>query len=518
VARADRIVACNPPRTGVYGPQRGLEVKLTRICGRLGLVGVLCAVAACGDDGGGSSPPPATFNGTLAYVVTECHEKAPENRFHQALRIQHDAEAAPITVTEFDIGPVPARLGCPGLGLYRWGALTVSVGVFQRLGVSPDGSTVVFEITDDFSLLHRPQWGGIGSLVPEEKKGFFSVHTDGSGLRRLGPASREATFRVAQDRTAPSGYGGWLPPAYSIFSPDGRRITFTDRDSENAIQIFVMDVGSGERMQLTSLPPLTPISLYTPPVFPGFFLDNDTIQFSKFAAEEIAAYTVKVNDKDKKLTKLEPIANGGVFDPIFQITSPAEGAFAIGFSDRKPDNQLPHLESVVNELFVASGANLPQQSGGPLLQLTSFNRSDTGLYGGVLSPDRQRVLFMASADPFGRNPYENCQIFSIDTLGTNLRQLTDFNEGAHSLGGCAYAYPPGCTSILLGADAATDSVLFHSNCDPLRTNPYGGQFFAMHFDGSGLRQLSAFKGMVVEGGGTVRVELPGPIAILPLTE
>jgi len=63
VAGTHRKVACNPPRTGVHGPQRGLAMKLTPICGRLALVGLLCAVAACGDDGGGSS---ASNVGTLA--------------------------------------------------------------------------------------------------------------------------------------------------------------------------------------------------------------------------------------------------------------------------------------------------------------------------------------------------------------------------------------------------------------------------------------------------------------------
>jgi hypothetical protein len=122
------------------------------------------------------------------------------------------------------------------------------------------------------------------------------------------------------------------------------------------------------------------------------------------------------------------------------------------------------------------------------------------------------VLFLASADPFGMNPYENCQIFSIDPLGADLRELTDFNEGAHSLGGCVYPYPPGCLTYFLGVDAATDSVVLYSSCNPRQTNPYGQQFFAMHFDGSGLRQLSAFQGMVTEADGTVTVELPGPIA------
>jgi hypothetical protein len=43
-------------------------------------------------------------------------------------------------------------------------------------------------------------------------------------------------------------------------------------------------------------------------------------------------------------------------------------------------------------------------------------------------------------------------------------------------------------------------------------NPVGDQIFTMRSDGSGLRQLTAMRGMEVDPDGTVRVELPGPIA------
>jgi hypothetical protein len=43
-------------------------------------------------------------------------------------------------------------------------------------------------------------------------------------------------------------------------------------------------------------------------------------------------------------------------------------------------------------------------------------------------------------------------------------------------------------------------------CDPLGSNPYGVQMFAMRPDGSGLRQLTAARGLVGEADGTVSVE------------
>lgn len=42
----------------------------------------------------------------------------------------------------------------------------------------------------------------------------------------------------------------------------------------------------------------------------------------------------------------------------------------------------------------------------------------------AVNADATRVLFTASADPFGRNPDEGCQL-SIKPLASDLRQTTD---------------------------------------------------------------------------------------------
>src|SRR5438132_1355423 len=45
----------------------------------------------------------------------------------------------------------------------------------------------------------------------------------------------------------------------------------------------------------------------------------------------------------------------------------------------------------------------------------------------------------------GKNPSENCQLFSVDTLGGDLRQLTEFRESiGRSHIGCDEGGPPGC--------------------------------------------------------------------------
>jgi len=56
----------------------------------------------------------------------------------------------------------------------------------------------------------------------------------------------------------------------------------------------------------------------------------------------------------------------------------------------------------------------------------------------------------------------------------------------------------------------TKAVVFDSGCDPLSTNSYGIQVFAMRPDGSGLRQLTDTAGFTTNPDGSIRVELPGP--------
>lgn len=154
-----------------------------------------------------------------------------------------------------------------------------------------------------------------------------------------------------------------------------------------------------------------------------------------------------------------------------------------------------------------------------VLQLTNFHRVDTG--NGNVTTDGQRVFFVASANPpelHGSNPSENCQIFSISVLGDDLRQLTRFGAADHSTVGCFGAVPlgqTGCYILNLNFDPETQTLVFTSSCDPFGTNPAGDQIFAMRPDGTGLRQLTAMRGVVTAADGSVDVQLPGPIAYQP---
>ena len=94
-----------------------------------------------------------------------------------------------------------------------------------------------------------------------------------------------------------------------------------------------------------------------------------------------------------------------------------------------PINPPPGVGSQINEVFV-----IDQQKN--VLQLTNFGRAETG--GALVDVDREHVYFEASADPLGTNPSENCQLFSIDRLGSDLRQLTNFRVTEHAISGCRF--------------------------------------------------------------------------------
>ncbi len=72
--------------------------------------------------------------------------------------------------------------------------------------------------------------------------------------------------------------------------------------------------------------------------------------------------------------------------------------------------------------------------------------------------------------------------------------------------------PLGCIANYTGRDIRSDAVVFYSSCDPFGTNPYGGQIFAMHPDGTGLRQLTTTQGYTRDESGAITVELPFPFA------
>jgi len=210
---------------------------------------------------------------TLVYALSECREDAGHSFVgHQALRVRR-GDREPITLVEFGPSePVPDPIGlCQAYARAGFGNESVLMLPLQRLGVSPDGSAVVFEVNDQ-----APFFRSI-SLAPEAN-GFFLVRPDGTGRRRLGPPSRDPSFRVGPEfgKIFPISLGfifTFAPPV--VFSPNGGRIAFTDvgpgPNGEDAVQIVVLDLASGRRT-MTHLPSGTPPPVGGNPAVSPFFL------------------------------------------------------------------------------------------------------------------------------------------------------------------------------------------------------------------------------------------------------
>jgi hypothetical protein len=95
----------------------------------------------------------------VAYVVSECRQKG-SDFFERYALVVRDGEHDPVKVAEIpELGPAQPLLGCR-----YWGHVLIAAGYsierggFTKLGVSPDGSTVVFEGLCP-PIQHLPRYG-----------------------------------------------------------------------------------------------------------------------------------------------------------------------------------------------------------------------------------------------------------------------------------------------------------------------------------------------------------------------
>ena len=467
---------------------------------RTSTVFTLLALAACGGggDGGGTA---ADEIGTLAYVNTTCRDDPAGFTLTQELRVQR-GDAAPITVARFGpLGPLPAIGACTYFASFGAGSVrSPQIGAFQRLGVSPDGTGIVFEVSDDFNVFSQ-------TFVPPEQEGIFVVRADGSGLRRLDRASRAA---ASTPNRIESNF---------VFSPNGRLVGFTDTgpgqpDGQDAAQIFTLDIETGQRTQVTHLPP-APVGGIEGTNFEDF-VDDHTILFNTSAnpddglnPDHIPALASIGADGNGKPTVLPYIAlPNGALVPNFAITGARRsvGAFSVPGT---PVNPGPAGDTI-GEVFINDDTNV--------LQLTDFRRTDTSFSHPLLAVDGERVFFVASVD-LGANPMQACQIFSVDALGGDYRQLTHITLRQLSHGGCAADQPADHCRIRFNRrsqDGRNGLLVFNSSCDPLATQVDGDQLFVMRPDGNGLRQLTNGRGVVRNVvDHSFEAELPGPWAYGP---
>lgn len=438
---------------------------------------------------------------TLAIVVNECRASGGVWTGRQRLEIRR-GDCAPVTVmTIAASAPAPYTESlnlCRLYGESRDGVAGQAVGAFQGVAVSSDGQTIVFQVTDDFLSLPGPS-------VEQLEEGLFVVRPDGTGLRRIGPQTRAKPLRVLSRPEIPPGIAVLVSPGIAV-SPDGKSVVLTDpgpgADGSDALQLFRVDIATGTRLQLTEF---TASSLPANPDgldLSGVFIDSEIVGgYYTDRALGGRLFTVETDGTNFRPVEKPVAVPGSQVVPTFRLTGIASDVFSLQLAEMT-DVPQPGL---VREVFVRDGKNV--------LQLTKLDRSDTAY--AVRLRDRERVLFAASADPVGRNPSTVCQLFTVDRLGGSLRQLTRFDPGATSLAGCAGGEPGRtCTAVsaLIAQDRVTGAIVFDSSCDPLALRPVSQQLFAVRPDGTGFRQLTAYRGMVEEADGTVTVELPGPAA------
>jgi hypothetical protein len=469
-------------------------------------------LAACGG-GGDALDPQGSALGTLAYVETECRDTTEGFVERQALRIGQ-GERQPVTVFETPgVGPI-AELGwlCRFQTLGRAYGFSITREALQAVAVSPDGASVAFEVTDEFSF--NPP---LPLNLRPEQKGIFWVRADGTGLHRLGPPSRTPFFALL-----PSGaLIDYSNRRALSFSADGRTIAFADKgpdaDGHEADQIFTIDVATATRTQVTQLPPAVPPAGYpvnAPTVWGPHFDDERTISFYASANPDdlnpqgiYLLMTTQTDGSGLEVPLPIPVAlPGGTIELRFVITGDRPQAFSVGVPGT-PINDLGSFLQEIGEIFVID-------EGSNILQVTNFRRADT--WYPLVDVDAEHIYFAASDNTLGTNPSENCQIFSVDRTGAGLHQLTNFRETAHSVQGCSFwLRPRGCAFQIQWQDRRSRALIFYSNCDLLGSNPNGAQIFAMQPDSTDLRQLTDSRGLVREANGTYSGELPGPWAYGP---
>jgi hypothetical protein len=365
--------------------------------------------------------------------------------------------------------------------------------------VRPDGSGVVFEVTKQLALDR--------AVTPElPAEGIFFVRADGkSPPRRVGDASRFPTLLAVADPNSPVGLSIISPGGNPfVVSPDGREMAFIDfgpdTDGHQAPQIFLLDLRSPYKgTQLTHQSQV--VSGLDLGICCVDFPNNRTIVFRG------AGRTFQIETDGKSPEKEIPlpiVVPGARIVGQFDVTGARANIVTFSFPDRPAVNPEPGREGVA-EVFRIDGDNV--------VQLTNFGRSDTGAGGTTGRIYRGRVIFLASANPTGENPAEICQIFSVDKEAFHPpRQLTHLPSDGRPAAGCRYSsFGTACDIVNVFLDRITGTVLFLSSCDPVGGNPFGDQLFAMRPDGTGLRELTATRGMTTDPDGTVHVELPGPV-------
>ena len=269
--------------------------------------------------------------GTLAYVVSTCTASA----FHQTLQIRH-GDCDPITLLDFP-EPLENPPPCKAIGDARIGVASSAIfGAFHRIGVSLDGRHVVFEVTDDFTIVRRRS---IWCRRSNRRGSSSSAPTAGNCAGSARPVAIRTSGSVWIQ--PPPGTSGPAAPPGFCFSPDGREVVLTDLGpgpgGEDAVQIFTLDLVTGHRSEpLTQLPlvadhPVGANVLYPGTGFPCFVPDG-RITFQSFGNPDgtnpdgsLATFIMNRDGSDLKRVPLPVEILGSQVVPIFGIAGASVG-------------------------------------------------------------------------------------------------------------------------------------------------------------------------------------------------
>jgi Tol biopolymer transport system component/DNA-binding winged helix-turn-helix (wHTH) protein len=207
---------------------------------------------------------------------------------------------------------------------------------------------------------------------------------DSSGPHRLVVLTLESTGRRTLTSPPLGSWGDWWPS----FSPDGRTISFARTAGEGVLDLFVVDVATGEERRITS--------------------DRRSITGQTFASD--GAHLIFGSDRDGMFGVWEISLDGGRPRLLISSTRPLNGVSAARSSERVVFSQ-PQSEIAIWQAPLTAGPAPIAGRAKRMIAATGRNVRPR------FSPDGARLVFESSRS--GR--YE---IWLSDASGANQRPLT----------------------------------------------------------------------------------------------
>jgi Tol biopolymer transport system component len=311
-------------------------------------------------------------------------------------------------------------------------------------------------MTGDGSLIAFNSAADLVGLNPDHTREIFLVNDDGTGLRQF-TSSDDSSFA-------------------SRLSADGSKMAFISRgdlvqgkNRDNSSELFVANVNGPGLTQLTRATNLDAED-------PSTSGDGSLIVF-----DANGNYTGQNPDRGFELFVVNSDGSG-----LRQLTQERDARFA-SFSGRISRDGM-RIAFVSTENLLGTNADHSMElftirpDGTGLRQLTFFADPTFIDFPISISDDGSKVVFDANANPLGTNADLLSEVFSINTDGTGLAQITNTVDGTDSF------FPS------IRGDGS--EVVFFSPADLTGGNPNGaGQIFRANANGTGIVQLTSDPGV-----------------------